>query len=193
MRVEYKILLIASLLANFGDNLVGPFYAVFVEQVGGGILQIGYTASVFSLSAGLLIIVVGRMSDNISKEWMTVAGYGLYALGSLGYLVISNPWQLFALQVIFALGTACLAGPLSALFAQYIQADKGGLQWGLQSGGDRFVVGLAVLVGTLVVHFLGFAALFEMMFVMQVTALCIQAHLCFPRKASTSVVKTPIT
>jgi len=185
MRTEYKVLFAASLLANFGDNLIGPFYAVFVERIGGTILQIGYTAAVFSFASGLLVVAVGRVSDILRKETISVLGYGLYALGSLGYLVISRPWQLFALQIIFALGTACLMGPLSALFARYIESDRTGFQWGLQSGGDKVVVGLAVLMGTVVVCFCGFRPLFLLMFAIQVVALIVQARLCLPSKMPT--------
>lgn len=82
MRREYKILLTASLLANFGDNLIGPFYAVFVEKIGGSILDMGYTVAVFAISAGILTIIVGKISDRINKKLITIVGYGFYALGS---------------------------------------------------------------------------------------------------------------
>lgn len=64
---------------------------------------------------------------------ITILGYGFYALGSILYLMISSPCQLFVLQIVFALGTVCLAAPLTALFAKYIQKGKEGLQWGNNS------------------------------------------------------------
>ena len=101
MKKGYKILLGASLMANFGDNLIGPFYAVFVEKIGGSILDIGFTVTVFSMCTGILMMIVGKLSDRLNKELITIFGYGMYALGSLLYLVISSPWQLFFLQVLF--------------------------------------------------------------------------------------------
>jgi len=148
----YKTLLTATLLANFGDNLIGPFYAVFVEQIGGSILDMGYSVTVFSICTGILMIIVGKLSDKINKELITIAGYALYALGSILYLIISSPWQLFVLQIVFAFGTACLSAPLTALFAKYITKGKEGLQWGLEGGGSYIVVGLAVFFGTFIIH-----------------------------------------
>lgn len=179
MTTKYKLLLTTSLLANFGDNLIGPFYAVFVQNIGGSILDIGYTVTVFSVATGLLIIGIGRLSDRLNRELITVLGYALYAIGSLGYLVISTTWQLFALQLVFALGAACLAAPLAALFADAIQKEHAGMQWGLEGGGSRIVVGVAVLIGTLIVHYFGFHTLFVSMFVIQLLAALLQTRLLF--------------
>ncbi|PJE58490.1 MAG: hypothetical protein COU81_00375, partial [Candidatus Portnoybacteria bacterium CG10_big_fil_rev_8_21_14_0_10_36_7] len=83
MNNGYKALLSATLLANFGDNLIGPFYAIFVEKIGGSILDMGYSVTVFSICTGILMIIVGRVSDKINKELITIVGYALYALGSI--------------------------------------------------------------------------------------------------------------
>ncbi len=179
MKKTYKILLTASLLANFADNLIGPFYAVFVERIGGSILDIGFTVTVFGICTGVLMIIIGKLSDRLNKELITVFGYGFYALGSLLYLFISSPLQLFGLQVIFALGTACLAAPLTALFARYIQKGKEGAQWGLEGGGAYIAVGIASFIGTLIISQFGFKALFITMFIIQISATLIQMRLYF--------------
>lgn len=188
MRKEYKILLTAALLINFGDNLIGPFYAVFVDRIGGGILDIGYTTTVFSISAGLMMILVGRISDRLNKELVTIFGCYLYALATLGYLLVRSPWQLFLLQVVFALATACLSAPLSALFARFIQKKDEGLQWGLDNGGTMIVVGLAVFVGTFIVSTWGFTTLFITMFLIQMGGASVQTLLYFETKKRSVVV-----
>jgi MFS family permease len=182
MNNAYKTLLSATLLVNFGDNLIGPFYAVFVERIGGSILDLGYSVTVFSICTGILMIIIGKLSDKLNKELITVVGYALYALGSILYLIISSPWQLFGLQIIFAFGTACLSAPLTVLFAKYIQKGKEGMQWGLEGGGSYIVVGVAVFVGTFIVNHWGFKVLFLTMFTIQVVATIIQARLCFVSK-----------
>ena len=68
MRSEYKILLLAGLITNFGGNLIGPFYAVFVQKIGGSILDIGYTTTIFSIASGILMILMGKISDKLNKE-----------------------------------------------------------------------------------------------------------------------------
>lgn len=179
MNNAYKILLSASLLANFGDNLIGPFYAVFVKEIGGNILDMGFTVTVFGFCTGIMMILMGKLSDKINKEIITIFGYGCYALGSLLYLIISSPWQLFILQIIFAIGTTCLSAPLSALFAKHINKEKEGEQWGMEKGGSFIAVGVASLLGTLIINEWGFKALFSIMFAIQIIATLIQSRLYF--------------
>ena len=183
MNNAYKILLTASLLANFGDNLIGPFYAVFVEKIGGSILDMGFTVAIFGICTGVLMIIIGRLSDRLNKELVTVFGYGFHALGSWLYLIITYPWQLFILQIAFAIGTACLFGPLNALFAKYIQKEKEGEQWGLRGGGAFIAIGVASFIGTLLVNNWGFKVLFLSMFIIQIGATIVQLRLYFINKA----------
>jgi MFS family permease len=126
---------------------------------------------------GLLIILVGKVSDKLNKKMVTVCGFLFFAIGNFGYLAITHPYQLFILQIIFALGSACLAAPLSALFAAFIQKEKEGLQWALGSGGTKIVVGLSVLIGTLIVSNFGFKVLFILMGTIQLIAAGIQMRL----------------
>ncbi|OGF38800.1 hypothetical protein A2515_03525 [Candidatus Falkowbacteria bacterium RIFOXYD12_FULL_34_57] len=181
------MLLSASLLANFGDNLIGPFYAVFVEKIGGSILDMGYTVTVFSVCTGFLMIIIGRISDKLNKELITIFGYTMYALGSLLYVFISSPWQLFGLQIVFAVGTACLSAPLTALFSKYITKGKEGTQWGFEGGGAYFAVSAAVFIGTFIVDRFGFNVLFISMFCVQVIAVLIQIKLYFTTKTIHSI------
>ena len=170
MRKEYKILLVMALLVNIGDNLIGPFHAVYIQKIGIGLADLGYASVVFNVSIGLLMILIGKLSDKLNKELITVAGYYLFAVGTLGYMVISRSWHLFLLQVVFALASACLSAPLTALFSRYIDKKDEGLQWGLNSGGERIAVAVAVLAGTLIVTRFGFTTLFITMFCVQITA-----------------------
>ena len=177
MNRGYKILLAASLLSGFADNLIGSFYAVFVQKIGGSILDIGYSMTIFSIAAGILIILVGKISDKLNKKYITVFGYLLFSLGNLGFLVITEPYQLFMLQIVFALGVACLSGPMSSLFAQFIEKKNDGFQWSLGSGSSRIVTGLAVLTGTFILSHAGFQALFIIMGALGFIAACIQMKL----------------
>jgi len=177
MKREYKILLIAGFVCNFAENLMGPFYAIFVQKIGGGILTIGYSTTIYMLATGLLIIAIGKLSDSWSKEWITTCGYAIFALSATGYIFISHPWQLFVIQIISAFGTACLSSPLTSLMSHNINKEHEGFQWALEGGGDKIVTGLAVLAGTFLVKYLGFNILFLIIFIFDLTAVLIQLQL----------------
>ncbi|MBI3634435.1 MAG: MFS transporter [Candidatus Yonathbacteria bacterium] len=177
MRTGYKILLTTSLLVTFADSLIGPLYTVFVQKIGGSILDIGYTVTVYSILTGVLIILVGRISDKIDKKSVTVLGFLLFAIGNFGYLIITKPYHLFILQVIFAIGSACLSAPLTSLFAKFISEENAGFQWALDSGGIKIIVGLSVLAGTFIVSNFGFTVLFLTMGTLQLVSAGIQTRL----------------
>lgn len=179
MKKGYKILLTASLLATFADSLFGPFYAVYVEQIGGDIMDIGHTIAVFGIATGFLMILMGKISDRLNKELIIIFGYFLYTVGTLGYIMISSPWQLFALQIVFALGTACLSGPWAALFAKFVQKGKEGEQWGIGSGGQHIIFGVGIFVGTAMIGWWGFDVLFLCMAALMLAATIVQARLYF--------------
>lgn len=177
MSTGYKILLATTFIANFADNLIGPFYSIFVQKIGGGILEMGYSATLYSIAVGIFIILVGRISDRLNKKWVTVFGLFLAAIGNFGYILIAHPYQLFLLQIIFAISGACLTAPFSALFTKFIQKEKEGFQWALEGGGTRIIVGLAVLTGTFIVHYSGFNTLFVLMGTLSLVEAGIQMRL----------------
>lgn len=182
MRTKYKILLIAGFLCNFAENLMGPFYAVFVQKIGGDILTIGYSTTFSMIATGLLIVAVGKLSDRWSKEWITIVGYSFFALSALGYIFISHTWQLFILQILSALGTACLASPLQVLTAHNVDKKEEGLQWALGGGGNKIIIGLAVLSGTFLVKYFGFTILFITILAFDLMAVFIQLQLVMNKK-----------
>ncbi|MCX6752967.1 MAG: MFS transporter [Candidatus Nomurabacteria bacterium] len=182
MNTKYKILILAGFFCNFAENLIGPFYSIFVQKIGGDILTIGYSTVIYMIATGILIIAIGKLSDKWNKEWITIFGYTLFALNALGYIFISHPWQLFILQIISALGTACLTSPLTVLMAHNVNKNKEGLEWALSGGGNKIIIGLAVLAGTYLVKYLGFTTLFITIFTIDSIAVLIQLQLIFKKK-----------
>jgi len=183
----YPYLLAASLVANFADSLFGPLYAVYVQNIGGDILDVGSTIALYSIATGLLIILVGKFADRLSKELLTTIGFALGALGTLCYLVIDTPLELYVLQILFAVSTALLSAPLTALFAKNIDEKKAGLLWALEGGGNKMLLGFGLLIGTFVTYRFGFATVFIIIFLFQVCAAMLQGRvymLTFQKKIS---------
>jgi len=170
----YFYLLGASLIANFADSLFGPLYAIYVENIGGGVLDVGNSIALYSITTGVLIIIFGRISDYVSKELLATFGFALGALGTLCYLIIHSPAQLYALQILFAVSTALLSAPLTALFAKHINAEKSGLLWALEGGGGKIFAGLGLMLGTFITYKFGFTATFIFIFCLQMVATALQ-------------------
>ena len=110
-------------------------------------------------------------------------GLSISALGTLGYIFISTPFQLYLLQLVFALSTALLSAPFSALFAEHIDKNKAGLLWALEGGGSKIIFGLGLLLGTFITYRFGFVTVFIIVFSFQIcAALLLGRTLFLPQK-----------
>lgn len=82
-----KILLITDAFVLISSAMIVPFYTVFVQKIGGNILEAGLAASVFAIAAGTAALLSGSVSDKIKrKEWIIGGCYLVIALGFLLYI-----------------------------------------------------------------------------------------------------------
>ena len=175
---EQKILLRAAALWWFGEGLLGTFFAPFVQEIGGDILDISFAAALYYAMIGVLTYFVGRLSDRfVRKEVLLVAGGALNALFTFGYLFVSKPAHLFAVQAGLGFASALASPPWTALFAKYEVKESSGYTWGLRQAFEMFAIAGAILIGGLVIKYASFTALFISMGIVQTAAAIYQARI----------------
>lgn len=165
-----KALLSADVTWFFGEGLLGPLFAVFTERVGGDILNITWAWATYLIVTGLLIVLIGKISDKINKKKLVFYGYVLNAIFTFGYLLVGNPFQLLMLQVGLGIAAAMATPTWDALYSEYENKKKDGFTWGLADGISQLFTGIAVIIGGLVVVYFSFTALFVIMGIVQVIA-----------------------
>lgn len=166
-----KILLISDNLWFFGEGMFGPMLAIFTQRIGGDILDISWAWAIYLIVTGILIMVFGKMSDEIiAKEKLVVAGYALNALCTFGYLFVSTPWHLFIIQIGLGVSAALATPTWNALYSKYEKTKHAGLTWGMSDGQAQLVSGLAIIIGGLIVSYFSFTALFILMGLVQILA-----------------------
>lgn len=162
-----KILLATNGLILIAGAMLGPIYALFVEQVGGDLLDASIAGGLFALSAGLVSLVFGRLSDEMRhSEWVMVLGYGLIGLGFLLYLFVDSVLFLFAVQVIIGFGEAIYSPAFDKLYSLHLVDGKGGTEWGAWESMNYFTAAFGALAGGLIVNRFGFNAMFIVMAVL---------------------------
>ncbi|MBW3022851.1 MFS transporter [Candidatus Woesearchaeota archaeon] len=173
---KIKVLLYGSNLWYFGEGMLGPLFAVFTERVGGSILDIAWAWATYLLVTGLLVIVIGKVSDHkLSKEKLLVFGYVLNTLFTFGYLLVSSPVHLFIIQAGLGVAVALAAPTWNSLYAKYEDKKEAGYEWGLAIGESQIVMGVALVIGGLIVNYFSFKLLFITMGCIQVVATVYQA------------------
>ncbi len=159
-----KILLYVSLIASFAIGLLGPIYAIFVEEIGGSILDAGIAYAIFSIFTGILIISFGStkfFARNTRK--IVVLGYFILALGNLGYLLVKSPIHLFIVQVVLGIAVGILEPAWDSIYAARLSEKQECKRWSLWSGSTYFLVGIAAIFGGFLASTFSFKILFLIM------------------------------
>lgn len=179
-----SILLWSSNIWNFADGLLGPLFAVFAQRVGGNVLDIAWAWGVYLIVTGVFVILVGLISDRVSKLPLLFAGYVLTAVFSFCYLLVDTPLKLLLVQAGIGLSLALSNPTHFALLARYSHTpnvEGGGAVWGWADGRDKIAMGLAVFAGGIIVSTLSFRALFMAMGSLQVVSTLLLARLFYIR------------
>src|SRR3989344_6583524 len=89
------------------SSAIGPIYALFVEKVGGDLLDARLAGTVFALATGLAMMVSGKFSNEAKqKEKLLSLGYAIVGIGFILYIFVGSIWELLLVQVIIGIGTA---------------------------------------------------------------------------------------
>jgi MFS family permease len=183
MNKRASILIWSSNLWNFGDGLLGPLFAVFAQKVGGNILDIAWAWGTYLIIMGVGIIIVGHVSDRVSKLNLLFLGYILSTLCTFAYLLVDSAQMLFIVQGGLGVATALANPTYFALLAKYSSTnERDGTLWGWADGRDKIAIGLAVFSGGLIVSHFGFQALFVIMGILQILATAYLARLFYSRQ-----------
>lgn len=173
-----KILLYGGNIWYFGEGMFGPLFAVFTERVGGDILDISWAWATYLILAGVLYIVVGKITDKYDNtEKIMVLGYALNALFTFGYLFVSTPWHLIIVQAGLGIAAAMATPTWDALYSRHEDRKHGGFQWGLAGGEAQIITGVAIVIGGYIVSLVSFSTLFLTMGIIQVMATIYQAQI----------------
>ncbi len=159
-----KILVATNAIILVAGAMFGPIYALFVEEIGGDLMDASLTGAIFALAAGITVLVSGKLSDKIKHpERVIIFGYIVMGLGFLLYTTVSTIWALFAIQVIIGFGEAVYSPPFDALYSKHLDRNKEGKQWALWESMSYFTAVIGAVLGGLIASSFGFNALFVIM------------------------------
>ena len=159
-----RVLLTTNGLVLLAPVMLGPIYAIYVERIGGDLLDAGFTAAIFSLSAGLTCLASGYLSDEYKNpRLIVILGSLIMSLGFLGYLWVDSIWQLFLVQAIVGLGEAIYYPPYDALYSSHLNGFKKATGWAAWESMSYFITAFGAFIGALIVNRFGFDLLFILM------------------------------
>ena len=162
-----RILLFTNAAILIAAAMFGPIYALFVEKIGGNLMDASIASGIFAFVAGLTTIISGRYSDRIKEnELVVVLGYLIIGIGFLLYLRVDSVIFLFIVEGIIGIGEAIYSPAFDALYSKHLDGRKSGLQWGAWESTNYFTAAAGAVVGGGLVTMFGFQFLFIVMAVL---------------------------
>ena len=173
-----RILLTASLLGLLPTGLILPFYAIFVKNIGGDLLDVGIAFGLFSISSGILVLAVTK--TNLFKmhlRQMAIIGYALVAIGQATYFFIDTPLQLFLTQILIGIATGILDPAWDSLYSIHKDEERAVHSWSLWSAGQRITTGTGAILGAFIIGYYSFTVLFAGMLLCNLLAFGVSLRL----------------
>ncbi len=163
-----RILLITNGLVLLAGAMLGPIYALFVENIGGDLLDASLTGGFFALAAGVTTLIAGKFADKNKRDELIVAsGYLVMGIGFLLYIFVNSIWFLFGVQILIGFAEAFYSPAFDALYSKHVTKKKAGREWGAWESMNYFSIAVGAVIGGFIASNFGFNTIFAIM-----SALC---------------------
>jgi hypothetical protein len=160
----YRILVAAYSLSTFSEGILMPIYAVFVQKIGGGILDAAGAVATFFIVMGIAeLFIFRRKFSHTHRLHLMVGGWIVWLVGIATYLFIASVPVLFLAQILTALGNAIADPAFDAELAERADSRIRESEYGTFEASKDIFQGIAALVGGLVVFAFGFHILVILM------------------------------
>ena len=159
-----RLLLLTNGLILISGAMLGPIYALFVDKIGGDLLDASLTGGIFALAAGITSLIAGRYTDKAkNKKIIVSSGYAVMAVGFFLYPFVDSLLFLFLVQVIIGFAEAFYSPAFDALYSNHVTKKKVGREWGAWESMNYFSAAFGAGFGGFVVTYFGFNAIFILM------------------------------
>jgi len=160
-----RFLILSDVLVIGAAGMLAPVFAFFIRDFiqGGNEEVAGIAAAIYLITKSLFQIPVASIIDKIRGErddfFVLVPAAILMSLTPLLYLIISQPWQLYLVQLLLGFFAAMTFPAFMAIFTRHIDKSKEGIEWGIYfTFCDLLSAGLAV-IGGFMAYTIGFTPL----------------------------------
>jgi MFS transporter, DHA1 family, multidrug resistance protein len=157
---NFNIFTFSNSLMALAVGLFGPFYYIFINDLGGSIENFGIAAGLLVLSGALFSLFAGKFSDKIGRKPFLVIGAFASAIIVFLYTVIDSTWQLYLLQIFSGIIAAGFETAEGAYLGDLTDHNKRGEQVGKYDAILGVSEAFAIIVGGFLAGRFGFEIVF---------------------------------
>jgi MFS family permease len=139
MRGNVLWLSVASFLNDAASEMIYPLLPLFLAgTLGAGAAFVGVVEGAAESASSLLKLASGWMADRSGRrKRLTVAGYGIAALGRPLVSIALVGWHVLAVRLLDRVGKGLRTAPRDALLAESVPEDRRGAAFGLHRAADH--------------------------------------------------------
>jgi len=100
------VLLFVVFIAQLGVGVIAPVLAVFATNLGATGVTLGLVIATFPLTRGLLLPVVGGLSDRKGRKLFMLVGLGVYAVAGLLFTFARSVAHLVPIRILQGVGSS---------------------------------------------------------------------------------------
>lgn len=161
MRLTNLILYtISNSIMHLGWGMVGPFYYLYVSQIGGSVEEFGIAFGIMTFVSALVGLFAGRFSDKIGRKPILIAMSFLYAGVVFSYTLITSIVQLYIIQALYGMLNAIDDTVHTSYLADITKKRKRGTQLGVYSFLIDMASGVAIIMAGFLIGSSGFKSIF---------------------------------
>ncbi|MEE4241968.1 MAG: MFS transporter [Desulfopila sp.] len=164
-------LLLSVFIAFMGIGIIVPIMPVFAGELGAGGLALGMIIAVFSITRGVLLPVVGNLSDKWGRKSFLAAGLFIYGLVGLLIPEAESVNQLITIRAFHGVGSAMIVPIAMAYLSLLAPTGQEGRYMSYLNIAIFSGIGCGPVIGGLIFDIMGFAAVFHLMALLSFFAL----------------------
>ena len=145
---------------HLGWGLIGPLYAIFIKDIGGGIEIAGVALAIVLYVTSLLSILIGRVSDKIGRKPLLILTGFSYAYVVFLYTTVTTVISLYIIQVLLGIVEAMRKTTNTTFIGDITKREKRGFQVGVYQTMVEVSKATAVLVSGFIIGESGFKIIF---------------------------------
>lgn len=155
-----RIFTFSNSLIALAFGLFGPFYLIFINDIGNTIENFGIAVGLVVLSGALTSWIVGRYSDKFGRKPFLILGGYSSALIVFLYTVVGSLGQLYLLQIFSGIVAALFETSESAFLGDITEKGKRGSEIGKYDALVGVSEAAAIFTGGFLVGQFGFEIVF---------------------------------
>lgn len=170
MRKLLWMMTFATMFSTLSVEFLAPFYAIFVGEIGGGLVLAGATWAVYRLGSAVVMFFSGRLADSYPAENFVLMGFALRVVGTGAYFFVTSPVHLILVQILQGFGHALIGPAYRKIYSQHLDGGHEAAEWSYPQVGHEISMAIAALAGGIIAEQLGFMSLFTFMFIAHIAS-----------------------